>query len=170
MVARMNARYKNHSGFLRIAARVRKRVSDVEFLLVGDGPFRPELEKEAEALGLETSSCFSAIARIFRRARFDGRRGVDVGFGESFERDLGSDGGTFARVAYDVGGNRELVNEERGALVAPGDESGSPTQSSSLLSRPAPRRVRDETLEGSWRTISASSTFEIAIKSSMSRS
>ena len=53
MVARMNSRCKNHVGFLRIAAKVHQRFPQAEFLLVGDGPNRAELEKQSVALGLE---------------------------------------------------------------------------------------------------------------------
>src|SRR6266567_3031593 len=52
MVARMNAHYKNHAGFMRIASRIHDKMQEVEFLLVGDGPLRPELEKQAQDLGL----------------------------------------------------------------------------------------------------------------------
>ena len=45
MIARMNAAYKNHRGFLRAAAQLSRRLSNVEFLLVGDGPLRQELER-----------------------------------------------------------------------------------------------------------------------------
>jgi glycosyltransferase involved in cell wall biosynthesis len=38
MVARMNAHYKYHAGFLHIAAEIHQRRPEVEFLLVGDGP------------------------------------------------------------------------------------------------------------------------------------
>ena len=58
MVARMNHRYKNHSGFLRIAAQIRQRIPSAEFLLVGDGPLRQELEREAASLGLGASAIF----------------------------------------------------------------------------------------------------------------
>ena len=58
MVARMNHRYKNHSGFLRIAAQIHKRMPKVEFVLVGDGPLRQELEREAATLGLGASAIF----------------------------------------------------------------------------------------------------------------
>ena len=51
MVARMNAHYKNHAGFLRIAAEVHKRMPGVQFLLAGDGPLRLELERQADDLG-----------------------------------------------------------------------------------------------------------------------
>ena len=44
---------KNHSRFLRIASEVRKRVSDAEFLIVGDGPERPKLETLARELDIE---------------------------------------------------------------------------------------------------------------------
>jgi len=58
MVARMNHRYKNHSGFLRIAAQIHKRMPDVEFLLAGDGPLRQDLDREAASLGLGASAIF----------------------------------------------------------------------------------------------------------------
>ena len=41
MIARMNAHYKNHAGFLRIAADVHRRMPEVEFLLVGDARCAP---------------------------------------------------------------------------------------------------------------------------------
>ena len=53
MIARMNAGYKNQGGFLRAAARLGRRFSNVEFLLVGDGPLRAELEREAAEIGLQ---------------------------------------------------------------------------------------------------------------------
>ena len=58
MIARMNAQSKNHKMFLRAAARLCGRFPDVEFVLVGDGPLRPELEREAESLGLKAQVSF----------------------------------------------------------------------------------------------------------------
>jgi len=56
MVARMNAHYKNHAGFLRIATEIQRRRPETEFLLVGDGPLRPEFERQAAELGLGPKS------------------------------------------------------------------------------------------------------------------
>ena len=52
MIARMNDRAKNHAAFLRIASKVARKHQDVEFVLAGDGPLRPELEQLAIALDL----------------------------------------------------------------------------------------------------------------------
>jgi glycosyltransferase involved in cell wall biosynthesis len=52
MIARMNADYKNHRGFLRVAERLGARFPNAEFVLVGDGPMRPELERQAANLGI----------------------------------------------------------------------------------------------------------------------
>jgi L-malate glycosyltransferase len=125
MVARMNARYKNHSGFLRIAARIHQHLPDVEFLLVGDGPLRQEIEQEAKALGLG------------RRVSFLGdRRDIPAVLASMDVAVLTSDSEGLSNVileamatslpvvAYDVGGNAELVSQQRGALVAAGDETG----------------------------------------------
>jgi glycosyltransferase involved in cell wall biosynthesis len=43
---------KNHALFLRAAARVRDRISAAQFLIVGDGPERPALDRLVAELGL----------------------------------------------------------------------------------------------------------------------
>src|SRR5271155_376957 len=53
MIARMNARSKNHHAFLLAAARLCHKFPCLEFILVGDGPLRFELERETESLGLK---------------------------------------------------------------------------------------------------------------------
>ena len=124
MVARMNAHYKNHAGFLRIAAEVHKRMPAAEFLLVGDGPLRPEIEQQTAALGLSDRAIFMGD-----------RRDIPAIFASTDVAVLTSDSEGLSNVileamaaglpvvAYDVGGNAELVNEQRGALVAPGNEA-----------------------------------------------
>jgi glycosyltransferase involved in cell wall biosynthesis len=77
MVARMNASHKNHAGFLRVASEIHKAMPDVEFVLVGDGSLRPEIERQAVALGLrecttchhlfEYRGCFEVSTRCNRR-------------------------------------------------------------------------------------------------------
>jgi glycosyltransferase involved in cell wall biosynthesis len=123
MVARMNAHYKNHAGFLRIAAEILRRRPGVEFLLVGDGPLRPELEKQAASLGLNDAVLFLGerrdIAAIFAS--------IDVAVLTSDSESLSNvilEAMASRRpvVAYDVGGNAELIDNQRGILVPAGDE------------------------------------------------
>jgi glycosyltransferase involved in cell wall biosynthesis len=140
MVARMNARYKNHSGFLRIAARIHERFPDVEFVLAGDGPLREDLEEEARSLGLG------------RHVLFIGdRRDVSAVLASMDVAVLTSDSEGLSNVileamaagvpviAYDVGGNRELVDVDRGSIVRPGDEEGFAAAVGRLLAEPALR-------------------------------
>jgi len=123
MVARMNAGYKKHAGFLRIAEKIHKQMPDVEFLLVGDGPLRPGLEQQAAALGLGERAIFlgdrSDIPALLAS--------MDVALLTSDSESLSnvileSMAARLSVVAYSVGGNVELVNEQRGALIAPGNE------------------------------------------------
>jgi glycosyltransferase involved in cell wall biosynthesis len=124
MVARMNDKYKNHAGFLRIAALIYQRMPQVQFVLAGDGPFRSELERQAIAFGLGD------------RVTFLGDRGdipeilasLDVAVLTSDSESLSNAileamAARLPVVAYDVGGNAELVNNERGVLVAANRES-----------------------------------------------
>lgn len=138
MVARMNAHYKNHAGFLRIAAKIGAKMTNLEFLLAGDGPLRADLERQAKELG------------IGERVIFLGdRRDVPSVLGSLDVAVLTSDSESLSNVileamaaglpvvAYKVGGNVELVNDERGMLIPPGDEEGFAAAIERLLVTPA---------------------------------
>ena len=124
MVARMNARYKNHSGFLRIAARVRQEVPTAEFLLAGDGPLRQELEREARDLGLGKSIIFLGDRRDITAVHAAMDVAVLTSDSESLSNViLEAMAAGLPVVAYRGGGNPELIDEQRGALIAAGDEN-----------------------------------------------
>lgn len=124
MVARMNARYKNHSGFLRIAAQIHQQMPEVEFLLAGDGPLRQELEQEARTLGLRDAVVFLGDRRDLPAVHAS----MDVALLTSDSESLSNVileamAAGLPVVAYQSGGNPELINEQRGAMAAPGNEA-----------------------------------------------
>ena len=129
MVARMNARYKNHSGFLRMAAQIHPRMPNAEFVLVGDGPLRPEMEREAASLGLGASAIFLGDRQDMPAVLSS----IDVAVNPSNSESLSNVileamAAGLPVVAYDVGGNSELIHnthtgDERGALIPAGDET-----------------------------------------------
>lgn len=124
MVARMNAHYKNHAGFLRIAAEIHKHMPEVEFLLVGDGPLRPEIERQATSLGLGERAIFLGDRRDISAVLASMDVAVLTSDSESLSNViLEAMAASLPVVAYDVGGNGELVNDQRGTLVAAGSES-----------------------------------------------
>jgi glycosyltransferase involved in cell wall biosynthesis len=123
MIAVMRFHYKNHAGFLRAAALLSRRIPELEFLLVGDGPLRPELEFIASSLG------------IGGQVRFLGERrdvpallaSIDVTVLPSVSEGLSnaileSMAAGVPVVAARVGGNPELVVEGTGLLVRPKDD------------------------------------------------
>ena len=137
-VGRLSAQ-KDYPTFLRAAATVAAAEPDVDFLVVGDGELRGELEALATSLG------------IGDRVRFTGQRddvpallgGVDVLALTSLFEGLPNvvieamATGAVA-VATDVGGCRELiVPEETGLLVSPGDPVGVATAVRQVLRDPA---------------------------------
>jgi L-malate glycosyltransferase len=124
MVARMNAAYKNHTGFLRIAAKIHERMPDVELLLVGDGPLRPEIERQASALGLGERAIFLGDRRDIPSVLASLDVAVLTSDSESLSNViLEAMAASLPVVAYNVGGNAELVNDERGALIPGGNEN-----------------------------------------------
>lgn len=140
MVARMNAHYKNHAGFMRIAARIHDKMQEVEFVLAGDGPLRPELEKQAQDLGLGKHVVFVGD----RRDIPDILASMDVAVLTSESESLSNVlleamAVGLPVVAYQAGGNAELVNEERGILIPAGDEEGFAAAVLQLLASPAVR-------------------------------
>lgn len=123
MVARMNARYKNHAGFLRVAAQIHQGMPDVEFLLVGDGPLRPELERQAAALGLADRVIFLGDRSDIPALLASMDVAVLTSDSESLSNVvLEAMAARLPVVAYNVGGNAELVNDQRGILVPAGNE------------------------------------------------
>ena len=140
MVARMNARYKGHSGFLRIAACIQQRHPEVEFLLTGDGPLRAELEHEARSLGLGSQVIFLGDRRDVSAVLASMDVAVLTSDSEGLSNViLEAMAASVPVVAYDVGGNGELVNGERGQTVRAGDEEGFAAAVERLLERPALR-------------------------------
>jgi len=140
MVARMNHGYKNQSGFLRIAARLLERMPNVEFVLVGDGPLRAALESEARSLGLGESAIFLGDRQDIPAILASLDVAVNTSESESLSNViLEAMAAGLPAVAYNVGGNSELLNEERGALIPPGNETSFARTVQALLCDPALR-------------------------------
>jgi glycosyltransferase involved in cell wall biosynthesis len=63
---------KNHRFLLEVAAEISKLRPDVHFLLVGDGPLRPEIEARAETMGFNGKMHFvgsrTDVPRLMRAA------------------------------------------------------------------------------------------------------
>jgi len=124
MVARMNHRYKNQSGFLRIAAQIHKPMPNVEFVLVGDGPLRQALENEASSLGLDPSAIFLGDRRDMPALLASMDVAVLTSDSESLSNVvLEAMAAGLPVVAYDVGGNSELLRDRRGILIRAGNET-----------------------------------------------
>jgi len=140
MVARMNARYKNHSGFLRIAVQIHQRFPDVEFVLAGDGPLRHEIEQEAQSMGLGNHVLFIGDRRDVSAVLASMDVAVLTSDSEGLSNViLEAMAANVPVVAYDVGGNRELVNADRGGIVRAGDEDGFSAAVGRLLAQPSLR-------------------------------
>jgi glycosyltransferase involved in cell wall biosynthesis len=61
---------KNHRFFLEIASEISRRRPDIHFLLVGDGPLRPDIEARAAAMGFNGNMHFAGnrndVPRLMR--------------------------------------------------------------------------------------------------------
>lgn len=119
MIARMNTRAKNHGTFLRVAARLRDKFPGLEFVLVGDGPLRQELEGEAESLGVAGQVHFLGDRRDIPAILASLDVSVLPSASESLSNViLESMAAGVPVVASNVGGNPELVTQDRGILFA----------------------------------------------------
>lgn len=123
VVARMNWEYKNHRGFLRAAKLVSEKISDVQFVLAGDGPLRAGLEKEAAALGLQERVQFLGDRRDVPAVL----RSLDVTVVPSASESLSnvmleSMAAGVPVVATAVGGSIEIGGEGRAVMVPANDE------------------------------------------------
>jgi glycosyltransferase involved in cell wall biosynthesis len=140
MVARMNAGYKNHAGFLRIAARIWQMLPETEFILAGDGPLRGEIERQAQELGLGNSVIFLGDRRDISAVHASMDVAVLTSDSESLSNViLEAMASGLPVVAYRGGGNPELIDETRGAVAAAGDEAAFAEAVVRLLTQPVLR-------------------------------
>ena len=122
MIARMNASYKNHHVFLGAAARLSRMFPGAKFLLIGDGPLRPELERHAAELGLQDCIQFLGDRRDIPAVLANMDVSVVPSASESLSNVmLESMAAGVPVVATDVGGNCELAGDGRAVLIAPND-------------------------------------------------
>jgi len=122
MIARMNTLSKNHRELLRAAVSVIHRLPATEFILVGDGAFRSELERETKDLGIGDRVHFLGERRDIPAILASLDVSVLPSASESLSNAiLESMAAGIPVVAARVGGNPELVTSDRGILVAPGD-------------------------------------------------
>lgn len=118
MIARMNSERKNHRAFLHAAAKLSTMFADIEFVLVGDGPLRAELESEATSLGIADRIMWLGDRRDIPQIMAALDATVVPSESESLSNAiLESMAAGVPVVATNVGGNPELVTEGRGLLV-----------------------------------------------------
>lgn len=146
-VARLTDRYKGHDLILDALPRIRERVPDARWVVVGDGPLRLELEARARALCLEDAVQF--VGNVDDEHRDDWLRRATVftmparlpphGGGEGFGivfLEAGAHG--LPVVAGNVGGALAAVHHGvTGLLVDPSSPAGLADALVSVLRDPA---------------------------------
>lgn len=124
MVARLSG-VKGHTFFISAMPRVLKDCPDVNFLIVGDGRLKKELEREVKKLGVERSVFFmptqTDLIKIFSILDCLVSPSVQEGLGLSI---LEAQAAGVPVVAFATGGIVSLIENERtGLLVKPLDVS-----------------------------------------------
>lgn len=131
-VARLADRYKGHDVLVRALPAIRRSVPDVQWVVIGDGPLRSELEGAARAQGVADSIRFlgsvsdeerdrwlAGAALMAMPSRLPGAGKAGDGFGIVY-LEAASHGTPV--VAGDVGGAVDAVSDgETGLLVDPTD-------------------------------------------------
>jgi glycosyltransferase involved in cell wall biosynthesis len=136
-VGRLNYQ-KNFPLFLDVAARIRRKDSNVAFVLAGDGPERRALEAQTRSLGLgdavrfaglvpDMTTLYPAIDLLLMPSRFEG---LPLALLEAMAMEIPA-------VASAVDGIAEIIENGRdGLLVAPHDADGFESAACALLADP----------------------------------
>jgi phosphatidyl-myo-inositol dimannoside synthase len=133
-IARLEDRYKGHDVLVRSLGAIRERVPDVEWVVIGDGPLRGELEALSRSLGV--ADCIRFLGAVGDEERNAWLRRTDLlAMPSRLPRDgLAGEGfgivyleaGTYGKpvVAGNVAGALDAVSDgETGLLVDPTDAS-----------------------------------------------
>jgi glycosyltransferase involved in cell wall biosynthesis len=120
MVARLDPEFKDHLTFLKAASIVHGLNGDVQYLIVGDGRARTDLERLVIELGLEKMVIFTGYRSDSRRleAAFD--VSVLCSFSEGFSNVL-LEAMSWGKpvVATDIPANREMIRSGIEGLLVP---------------------------------------------------
>jgi glycosyltransferase involved in cell wall biosynthesis len=114
---------KSPATFVRIAAEVMKKVSEAYFVIIGDGPLRRQIEKEAVAVGIQDRLLLTGV----RRDVPDLLQAFDIFLLTSLWEGLPrvipqAMAAGVPVIANAVDGNAEIIkNGENGILTIPGD-------------------------------------------------
>ena len=123
MIARMNAESKNHRGFLRAAKQLAEKFPHLEFVLVGDGPLRTNLEDEAAKLGIAQRVVFLGDRRDVPAILASLDVSVVPSASESLSNVmLESMAAGVPVIATAVGGNIEMGGDGRAVLIPANDD------------------------------------------------
>jgi glycosyltransferase involved in cell wall biosynthesis len=142
MISRMNDPAKNHRTFLRVAARLAAKFDHLEFVLVGDGPLRPELETFAAQVGLGRRVCFLGDRHDIPAVLASLNITMLPSSSESLSNViLESMAAGVAVIATDVGGNPELLEDGKTGLLVPLDDDSFAKAAEQLLLNPEQRKA-----------------------------
>lgn len=141
MIARMNDPVKNYPAFLKAASRLTTEFSNLDILLIGDGPLRPEYERLAAELGLGERVTFAGERHDIPAVLASMDISVSPSSSESLSNVImESMAAGVSVVATNVGGNPELISDQKtGLLVPPGNEDALVAALGRLLRDPALR-------------------------------
>jgi phosphatidylinositol alpha-1,6-mannosyltransferase len=150
-VARMQESYKGHDTILRALPEIRRRVPDVQWIAIGDGRLRPELERLAVTLGVGDAVRFAGhvddaerdelldAAQVFAMPSRLPDSGVGgEGFGIVY---LEAGSHRLPVIAGNVGGAVDaVVDGETGLLIDPTDPQALARAACDLLTDPSRSR------------------------------
>jgi phosphatidylinositol alpha-1,6-mannosyltransferase len=120
-IARLADRYKGHDVLVRALASIREQVPNVEWIVIGDGPLRAELEQLARARGV--AECVRFVGSISDEERNAWLRRADLLAMPSRLPDEGRAGEGFGIVYLEAGayGKPVVAGNVAGALDAVSD-------------------------------------------------
>ena len=132
---------KNHEGLLAIFQRVHAACPEARLRLVGDGELRPACEAQATALGIRHVVDFLGYREDVEALLADTDVAVLMSWKEGMSRALLEPmAAGIPAVAWEVKGNRELIDSGvTGFLAAAGDRETTTQQIIQLLREPALR-------------------------------